>query len=625
LTGGKTVKKRKSLVMGVLCVALVTGMLPKQNGSFVRASSDITGTEGTENGASVDGASGTGQQYSEDGSTGEMLSGNTADVSFSGVSISGGKAGGKTTISFTVSGGKNSKKHYEVEKIERVYPVLDDNFPFVMNDEAYRVTAGSGNTLSCSYTFKAKDNLDTAYYMTSFAVVYSRKATDGKTTAYDSEYTVNKSFNVKITAKPVATPKPEKKEETARDDDISLKMMNTPSGTYGGSCSVGFRAYSSKYQIKSVVPVIDSSFPFVSTSEAYKVVRSAGTKNLTCHYQFQVKNNVTTGYQGVVFRISYVKNGQTLTTDKTVNVELTGKKAQTTKKETSQKKSTPRVMVTGYTTNVKNVHPNSKFLLTLQVKNNASVTVHNVKFTLSTANGEFLPVSGASTAYVDSIGAKATVNLPFRMKASAGLGSKSYAITVKAEYEDGKAESYSAEDNVSIPVVQKDKISLTEVTPPDTLSVDGTADLSFSINNLGGGTLGNVTVSCKGEDFTCEEALVGSIAAGSTGYANVTLTGTKVTSEDSDGECTIVIKYENASGDTKRYTEKTNIFVTEEDDEAWDESMGEDTEVSDKQGMPLAAKIVTGIVAVLVVIGVIRFIRRKRRLKKEELLDDELL
>jgi hypothetical protein len=132
-------------------------------------------------------------------------------------------------------------------------------------------------------------------------------------------------------------------------------------------------------------------------------------------------------------------------------------------------------------------------------------------------------------------------------------------------------------------------------------------------------------VSCKGEDFTCEEALVGSIAAGSTGYANVTLTGTKVTSEDSDGECTIVIKYENASGDTKRYTEKTNIFVTEEDDEAWDESMGEDTEVSDKQGMPLAAKIVTGIVAVLVVIGVIRFIRRKRRLKKEELLDDELL
>jgi hypothetical protein len=307
-----------------------------------------------------------------------------------------------------------------------------------------------------------------------------------------------------------------------------------------------------------------------------------------------------------------------------VNVELTGKKAQTTKKETSQKKSTPRVMVTGYTTNVKNVHPNSKFLLTLQVKNNASVTVHNVKFTLSTANGEFLPVSGASTAYVDSIGAKATVNLPFRMKASAGLGSKSYAITVKAEYEDGKAESYSAEDNVSIPVVQKDKISLTEVTPPDTLSVDGTADLSFSINNLGGGTLGNVTVSCKGEDFTCEESLVGSIAAGSTGYANVTLTGTNVTSEDSDGECTIVIKYENASGDTKRYTEKTNIFVTEEDDEAWDESMGEDTEVSDKQGLP-AAKIVIGIVAVLLVIGVIRFIRKKRRLKKEELLDDELL
>jgi hypothetical protein len=499
---------------------------------------------------------------------------------------------------------------------------LDDNFPFVINDEAYRVTVGTGNTLTCSYTFRAKDNLETAYYMTSFTVVYSRKAADGKTTSYDSEYYVNKSFNVKLTAKTVASPKPEK-EETAKEDDLSLKMLNTPYGVYGGNCSVGFRVYSAKYHITSVVPVIDSNFPFVSTSDAYKVLRAKASKTLTCHYVFQVKNNVTSGYQGVVFRIAYVKNGQAVTVDKTVNVELQGKK--TTKEKTeSQKKSTPRVMVTGYTTTPGKVRPNDKFLLKLQVKNNASVTVRNVKFTLSTANGEFLPVSGASTAYVESIGAKAAVNLPFHMKASAGLGSKSYIITVKAEYEDEKAESYTAEDNVSIPVVLKDRISLTDVVSPDSLVVDGSADLSFSINNLGAGSLGNVTVLCKGKDFSCEETFVGNIAAGATGYANVTLTGTSATSEDSDGECKIIVKYENSSGESKRYTEKTNIYVSEEDletDEVWEE----DGSYSEKKGLPLAADIAIGIVAAVVVILVIRFILKKRRLKKEELWDDELL
>ena len=124
----------------------------------------------------------------------------------------------------------------------------------------------------------------------------------------------------------------------------------------------------------------------------------------------------------VTFKITYLKKNTAITTEKTINVGLQGKKEK--KGSSAGKKSTPRVMVVGYTTDKEKLQPGDTFKLSLKIKNNAPKTVYNVKFTLSTENGEFLPISGASTAYLDSIGAKNIVTLPFEMKASSGLASK---------------------------------------------------------------------------------------------------------------------------------------------------------------------------------------------------------
>lgn len=610
-------KSWKRVITGILIVALCLCM----NKGAVMAEGE-GGTSGTVSGG--DGASGS---YGADGEgfNSEMLQGVASDITISNVKISGGKAGGKVTISFTASGNKNSKKHYEVERIERIYPVLNESFPFAMNDEAYRVTEGNSNSLQCSYTLQAKDNLDTGYYLAGFTVVYSRRSIDGRTTSYDSEYFFNKSISVKLTAKAKSTPKPSA-EVAAQDEDVYLKMGNKPYGSYGGSCNVAFTACSSRYKITSVVPVIGENFPFESTSDAYKVVRSRGSSKLPCRYSFRVKNDVADGYQGVTFKITYLKGSISASVNKTVNVQLKGKKKEETSKD--GKKSTPRVMVMGYTTDVKKITPNSKFNLRLQVKNNSSKTVRNIKFTLSTANGEFLPMSGASTAFIDSIGAKGTVTISFLMKASASLGARSYPVTVKAEYEDDKADSFNSQDDVSIPVTLKDRISLTEMTPPDMLSVGGEGDLAFSINNMGAGSLNNVTVSCKGEGVESEESFVGNIAAGTSGYANVSVTGTDATSEDSDGECTIVIHYENSSGESRTYKEKVNIYVSEEMEGMGDMDGKEDMsgDMEETGGVPTAVKVIIVIVVLAVAGLVVRHVIRKRRLKKEEeLIDDELL
>lgn len=607
-----------------LSLALSLGIVAQSGLQNVRAE-EATGVSSAETGGgSASLPAGAYNSEEAAGAGGDMLAGNTSDVSVSGVSVSGGKAGGTVKISFTVTGNRNNKKHYEVDSIARVYPVLNDSFPFSMDDEAYRVTNGSGNSVQCSYTFRAKDNLETGYYMTGFEIAYTRKSIDGKTDSYDNEYFVTKNINVKLTAKK-STPEPTV-DVTAQDEDISLKMENRPSGTYGGSCSVAFTVSSSDYKLRSVVPVVDEHFPFESSSDAYKVTRSRGAgHSIKCRYTFRVKDNVESGYQGVAFKVTYQKGGAYATVNKTVNVELTGKKKEDQQKE--KKKSTPRVMVTGYTTDVKKIVPNGTFKLTLQIKNNAGKTVQNVKFTLSTANGEFLPVSGASTAFVNSIGAGQTVNLSFEMKAAAGLGARSYPVTVKAEYEDSNADSYNTSDNVSIPVTLKDRISLTDVTPPDMLSVGGTADVTFSINNLGAGPLNNVTVSCKGDGIECEESFVGNIASGATGYATASLTGTEMTSEDSDGECELLVRYENASGESKTYKEKINVFVMEEVEDVMMDVDGDSEEMdSEKKGasLPLILGIIVAVIVIVII--VVRIILKKRRLRREEeLMEDELL
>ena len=489
---------------------------------------------------------------------GEYLSGASSDIKVSSVTAKGGKAGGTLTISFTVSGSQNTKKKYQVDAVEQVYPVLDASFPFETNDEAYKVVSGTGNTLQCSYSFKVKESVDSTYYPVSFATVYTKKnIADGKGNYADKEYAVIKTVNVKLTEK-ATTEQPATTETAAEDGDITMLVKNSPSGTYGGNCTVNFRLKSKKSKILTVTPAVSEKFPFETSGDAYKTVRSKGTNQLDCSFHFKVRSDVATGYEPLTFNITYIKNKKKLNTTCTVNVKLTGKKEKKPSTGSGEKKktSTPRVMVTGYDTDVEKIYPNKQFKLTFHIKNNAKTAVQNVKFTFSSGNGEFLPVSGASTAFRDSIPAGAVIDIPINMRSSASLTSRSYAMKIKAEYENADAEAFSSEDSISIPVSVKDRITITELEPPESISMGGSEDLSFSINNLGVTSLNNVTVSYKGEGISCEESFVGNIASGTTGYASLTLNGDEMTPEDSDGEGTILVSYENAGGESKTYKQK---------------------------------------------------------------------
>ena len=149
----------KKRIKYLVCSALILGNIVTSNVSAMTFSDNdmIVSTgysnEGNQNG-DVSGAEAT--------DVSDMTEGASKDLAFTNYSVSGNQAGQVITINFTVTANSSPSNKYNIANIKRVFANVDDSFPFETNDEANRIITTSGNTVNVSYSFTAKDNLDTS-------------------------------------------------------------------------------------------------------------------------------------------------------------------------------------------------------------------------------------------------------------------------------------------------------------------------------------------------------------------------------------------------------------------------------------------------------------------------------
>lgn len=423
---------------------------------------------------------------------------------------------------------------------------------------------------------------------------------------------------------------------TGRDTDVVLSNVNAPAAKYNTGTTIGFTATvkGTGAYIISIAPVVSSDFPFESNDAAYKIITPNGnekTASLNASYNFTVRSDVATGYHSVQFLIEYNKDGTDYSLVKTINVSLEGEPETTETTETSTESSlvsTPRVIVTGYETNPEKVNAGDNFTLTLHLQNTSTKTsVSNMKVSMGTANGEFLPTSGSSTQFISKLGSGETTDIVLEMTALASLEPKPYVLTVTCDYEDSSANPFQSDESISIPVYQEARIKITDVTvSPDTIAVYDQGSVSFNINNLGKSTLANVQARIEGDTIECEESFIGNIAAGATGYADIMLTGVAATTDD--GTVKLILTYEDSSGEECTYEEEICVYVMEEiyEDDFYDEVIYEE----ENTGTSLLTILlsVLGIILVLAAIAAVIIIMVKRKKRKEleeaEALEDIL-
>ncbi|MBD5545578.1 MAG: hypothetical protein HDR01_15380 [Lachnospiraceae bacterium] len=348
-----------------------------------------------------------------------------------------------------------------------------------------------------------------------------------------------------------------------------------------------------------------------------------------------LRDDVLTGYYRLEFNVSYYRNNSIETANLYTYINAKGAPGSgSLDTSEGEKSSNPRIIVTGFETDPKEVYAGDTFNLTIHVQNTSKRTaVNNVMFSLEavsegrdedTTYSAFLPTSGSSTVFMDSIGAQQSADIKIEMTAKADLAQKPYVLEVKSEYEDSQNNQYSSSSNVSIPIKQVAKFDVSSIeVMPESISVGSESNVMFSIYNTGKTTLYNVQVAFVGDSVSGGDAFLGKIESGGTGNVDSMVTGAQPTMDE--GIIKAVISYEDEAGNRTEVEKELTLFVQEDMmGGMMDYDMMEGMEEEEKSNPKWLIIVIVLVIIILAVAGIIVFIKMKKKKKSQAELNEDL-
>lgn len=353
-------------------------------------------------------------------------------------------------------------------------------------------------------------------------------------------------------------------------------------------------------------------------------------------YNFTVRDDVMTGYYPLTFEIWYTKAGVRCEEPVSISVYVytQGKPgAGHIGGDDGAVESKPRIIVTGFETNPKEIYAGDTFMVTIHVKNTSrDKAVNNVLFDMqavesgteaNTTYAVFLPTSGSSSVYTDSIAPGSEFDINIEMTAKTDLTQKPYVITVKMKYDSGKDIDLTDEAKVSVPVLQEAKYDTSDIEAmPSSISVGNQSNVMFSIYNTGKTTFYNLQVKYEGASIEGGDTFLGTLKPGETGSVDSMITA--IAPNTDDGTIKVNISFENESGEVVSFERNFVLDVYEE--VYTDPMMSEELPQEDQGGINLV--LVLGIAAAVTAVAaviIIAVIRKKKKKAAALKLEEELL
>ena len=349
-------------------------------------------------------------------------------------------------------------------------------------------------------------------------------------------------------------------------------------------------------------------------------------------WQFTVREDVLTGYYPLPFEVWYTKEGVRCEEPVTLTVYVytEGKPgAGHIGGDTSAVESKPRIIVTGFETNPGEVYAGDTFTVTIHVKNTSQEqAVTNVLFDMeavesgteaNTTYAVFLPTSGSSSVYTDSISPGSEFDIDIEMTAKTDLSQKPYVLTVKMKYDAGKEIDLTDEAKVSIPVLQEARYDTGDIqVMPASLSVGNQSNVMFSIYNMGKTTFYNLQVKYEGDSVEGGDTFLGTLKPGETANVDSMLTAT---APSPNGTVKALITFEDESGNPVSFERE---FVLDVYEEVYEEPVIPEDMMPEETSGPnvgLIAGIAAAAVAVIVIIVIVVIRKKKKKaaaLKQED-------
>ncbi len=275
----------------------------------------------------------------------------------------------------------------------------------------------------------------------------------------------------------------------------------------------------------------------------------------------------------------------------------------------------PRLMVSNYEVSTGSVVGGKEFDLQLTLKNTAPKnTVKNIKVTVSTENGEFLPVDGAGTAYVESINATEEEAITLKMKAIKGLQEKSYKVKIKTEYESSNGYEYTVEEVIFLPVTMEQRVAVTELLVQGAdAKIGDSVEITAKVNNMGEGSLYNVMATVKGDGVDEMSTFIGNVETGKSGSVDIITLASEVTNEAS--QTYLYVTYEDIEGNKQEIEQKISLAISTPIYDDLVMIKGDEKKAVDWT-------VVKWLVGTIVVVGIVAFFVIRRARRKRKLLEE---
>lgn len=288
----------------------------------------------------------------------------------------------------------------------------------------------------------------------------------------------------------------------------------------------------------------------------------------------------------------------------------------------------PRVIVTGFSTDPGTVNAGNDFKLIVHLKNTSTRTaVSNMLFDLqapasgtegATEAPAFLPSSGSSTVYLDSIPAGGTHDISIALNARADLVQKPYSITMSMKYQDSGAAQFESSSSLAIPVKQAARFEFSDIEiAPDKVAVGEEANITCSLYNTGRIKLYNVKAKFQGQGIEGKEVFVGNVDSGATGTIDGIITASKDAGEG--GKYKMVVTYEDTAGKVSTAEKEFTLTIAPEQ-KPMDAMAPPEPQAKKTPIIPIiiGVVIIGGIAAVVIIV-------KKKKKKKESLEEEDLM
>lgn len=278
---------------------------------------------------------------------------------------------------------------------------------------------------------------------------------------------------------------------------------------------------------------------------------------------------------------------------------------------------TPQLMVDNYSYGGTYVQAGDSFVLDLGLYNTSSThTITNIKVTVSSEDGTFIPVNSSNSFFVDKLAKKAHADQSLCLAVKPAAEQKTTSLTVDMAYEDGAGNAFTSKDIISIPVMQETRLAVDDIVAPPELYPGMQTGLSVQFYNMGKTTLNNLRVSAEG-DFDTQESTsyyVGNMESGKSDSYDFSFIPRQAGSMT--GKLTFT--YEDAAGNEQTLEKPFTFQVMEQ------MPTPDDGTPQDDQGGKGAGKlpwIIGGVAVWLVAIGIIVFkkLRKKKKLREMEI------